>query len=112
MTANPPPIHGAYYPQPSDPHGATPFYIIAIVWMLFAPAPAFVIFGLAIALPVVEAIMTLWGALLLFSIVLIVLLVLRKRSVLLKRLTVAAMVLAGLPLAGAVALMVWALATA
>jgi hypothetical protein len=108
----PPPIHGAYTPRPREPGGGLPFYIVAIIWMLFAPAPAFLIFGLAIALPVVEAILSLWGALLVYSVVLVVLLVLRKRSVLLKRLTIAAMVMAGLPLAAAGAFVVWALATA
>jgi predicted permease len=107
MAANPPPIHGAYNPQPSDPRGSILFFIVAIVWMLFAPAPAFVIFGLAIALPVVEAIMTLWGSLLLFSLIIIVLLILGKRSPLLKRLTIAAMVMAGSPLAGAIGFIVW-----
>jgi len=109
--SRPPPIHGAYTPRPREPGGDLPFYIAAIVWMLFAPASAFLVFGLAIALPVVEAIMALWGALLVYSVVLVVLLVLRKRSVLLKRLTLAAMVLAGLPLAAAGAFVVWALAS-
>jgi hypothetical protein len=110
--SRPPPIHGAYNPRPSEPRGDVVMYIAAIVWMLLAPAPAFLIFGLAIALPVVEAIMSLWGALFLYSVVLVALLVLGKRSVLLKRLTIAASVLAGLPLAAAIAFVVWALATA
>ncbi|MFY8048355.1 MAG: hypothetical protein ACOVNS_05995 [Erythrobacter sp.] len=110
--SRPPPIHGAWYPRPRDPGGDVAFYFSAILWMLFAPAPAFAIFGLAIALPVVEAIMALWGALVVYCVVLVVLLVLRKRSVLLKRLTLAAMVLAGLPLAGAAGFVVWALASA
>jgi len=110
-SSGPSPIQGAWNPRHGDSRGAIAFYIAAMIWMLFAPAPAFLIFGLAIALPVVEAIMSRWGLLLLYSLVLAVLLVLGKRSVLFKRLTIAAMVLAGLPLAGAVLLLAWVLAS-
>lgn len=109
--SRPPPIHGAWNPQPAESRGHIAFYVAAIVWMLFAPAPAFVIFGLAIALPVVEVIMSLWSGLFLYSVVLVALLATGKRSAALKRLTIAAMVLAGLPLAGALAFIAWAFAS-
>ena len=90
-----------------DPRGPVALYLAAILWMLVAPAPAFIIFALAIALSVVEAIMVLWCALVLYCVVLAVLLVLGKRSVMLKRLTLAMAGLAGLPLAAGVLLIVW-----